>query len=251
MVPLPPLPLVSCVMPSRDGRSLPCRPCGTSPLKRSRHHRSARQPHARSGGLALRALPARPAASPLRARGARGNPRVPTSGLGGEGPVPRPFPGEDAIFLDQAVRRGDRLRAVLALLRSERDTQAICQGPARGGMEPADAAVRQARGCYGQEGTSLTTPRPEGPGFQPSRARVPVSLAPAPGNVRSRGPQPKSYSASAGIGAVPGTYGTTCRICLTGNQAYPRAPSRTSVTRRKGGRRFLPGLKSGVSTPQS
>ena len=40
----------------------------------------------------------------------------------------------------------------LALLRSERDTQVICQRPARGGMEPGDAAVRQARG-YGQEGT--------------------------------------------------------------------------------------------------
>ena len=80
----------------------------------------------------------------------------------------------------------------------------------------------------------LTTPHPERRGFPGSRPRVPVSQAPAPGNVRSRGPQPKSYSASAGIGTRFGAYGTTCRIFLT------RPPYLV----------LLPGLNAGVSAPQ-
>ena len=43
----------------------------------------------------------------------------------------------------------------LAPLRREQDTRAICQGPARGGMEPDGAESRQARG-YGQEGTLMS-----------------------------------------------------------------------------------------------
>ena len=74
----------------------------------------------------------------------------------------------------------------------------------------------------------LTTPRRERRGFRPSRARVPVSPAPAPGNVRSRGPQPKSDSTSAGIGTRFSAYGKTCRIFCTSPfyRAAPGAPPR-------------------------
>src|ERR1019366_8686725 len=79
--------------------------------------------------------------------------------------------------------------------------------------------------------SDLTTPRRERRGFRPSRARVPVSPAPAPGNVRSRGPQPKSDSTSAGIAGVAPGYGTTCRIFCTHPpySAVPGAPPRPEV----------------------